>query len=204
MSKFITPANIYLPGYHTLFCIMKKLIFTLSLLIAITTISSYAQRDDNDNSPYAPIYLTFTSINSDTYVRNGIYRHTMEMHDTDKINPINFSYLNENKAQAYFVYAEYNFEVLRTYRELTWEDSLYVRTEPVSFLESNNVIDIDEMFSAMTKEEIWEFTNTLQDKRVFFIDKNPDFGEVTRDSVKIYRVKYYGNNQPVDDVVYEE
>ena len=42
---------------------MKKLIFTLSLLIAITTISSYAQRDDNDNSPYAPIYLTFTSIN---------------------------------------------------------------------------------------------------------------------------------------------
>ena len=54
------------------------------------------------------------------------------------------------------------------------------------------------------KEEIWEFTNTLQDKRVFFIDKNPDFGEVTRDSVKIYRVKYYGNNQPVDDVVYEE
>ena len=204
MSKFITPANIYLPGYHTLFCTMKKLILTLSLLIAITTISSYAQRDDNDNSPYAPIYLTFTSINSDTYVRNGVHRHTMEMHDTDKINPINFSYLNENKAQAYFVYAEYNFEVLRSYRKLRWEDSLYVRTEPVSFLESNNVIDIDEMFSAMTKEEIWEFTNTLQDKRVFFIDKNPDFGEVTRDSVKIYRVKYYGNNQPVDDVVYEE
>ena len=183
---------------------MKKLIFTLSLLIAITTISSYAQHDDDNNSPYAPIYLTFTSINSDTYVRNGVHRHTMEMHDTDKINPINFSYLNENKAQAYFVYAEYNFEVLRSYRKLRWEDSLYVRTEPVSFLESNNVIDIDEMFSAMTKEEIWEFTNTLQDKRVFFIDKNPDFGEVTRDSVKIYRVKYYGNNQPVDDVVYEE
>ena len=204
MSKFITPANIYLPGYHTLFCTMKKLILTLSLLIAITSISSYAQRDDDNNSPYAPIYLTFTSINSDTYVRNGVHRHTMEMHDTDKINPINFSYLNENKAQAYFVYAEYNFEVLRSYRKLRWEDSLYVRTEPVSFLENNNVIDIDDMFSAMTKEEIWEFTNTLQDKRVFFIDKNPDFGEVTRDSVKIYRVKYYGNNQPVDDVVYEE
>ena len=42
---------------------MKKLIFIVGLLIAITSISSYAQRDDNDNSPYAPIYLTFTSIN---------------------------------------------------------------------------------------------------------------------------------------------
>ena len=30
----------------------------------------------------------------------------------------------------------------------------------------------------------------LYTSRVFFIDKNPDFGEVTRDSVKIYRVKY--------------
>ncbi len=133
-----------------------------------------------------------------------MHRSILEMDDTDRIPSINWQYSNSNGAEAYFVYAEYNFEVLRTYRELTWEDSLYVRTEPVSFLESNNVIDIDEMFSAMTKEEIWEFTNTLQDKRVFFIDKNPDFGEVTRDSVKIYRVKYYGNNQPVDDVVYEE
>ncbi len=182
------------------FCTMKKLIFILSLLIAITTISSYAQHDDDNNSPYAPIYLTFTSINSEEYVRNGVHRCTLEEDDIDKIRPTDFSYFNSNGADAYFVYAEYNFEVLRTYRELTWEDSLYVRTEPVSFLENNNVIDIDEMFSAMTKE----FTNTLQDKRVFFIDKNPDFGEVTRDSVKIYRVKYYGNNQPVDDVVYEE
>ena len=66
---------------------MKKLIFIVGLLIAITSISSYAQRDDDNNSPYAPIYLTFTSINSDTYVRNGVHRHTMEMHDTDKITP---------------------------------------------------------------------------------------------------------------------
>ena len=186
---------------------MKKLIFTLSLLIAITTISSYAQRDDNDPSPYSPVYLTFSSAytgSNEYFVRNGMHRSILEMDDTDRIPSINWQYSNSNGAEAYFVYAEYNFEVLRTYRELTWEDSLYVRTEPVSFLENNNVIDIDEMFSAKTKEEIWEFTNTLQDKRVFFIDKNPDFGEVTRDSVKIYRVKYYGNNQPVDDVVYEE
>lgn len=203
MSKFITSANIYLPGYYTLFCTMKKLIFTLTIIIA-SVFNGYSQEEDME---HPPLYLTFTSKTGYENIGNGVYRNFGDEIHPFISRPINYTYQNaDSNVSIFLIYVELDLEYRRRDMggELQYDDSLTVATYPIKFMEENNFIDIDEMFSAMTKEEIWEFTNTLQDKRVFFIDKNPDFGEVTRDSVKIYRVKYYGNNQPVDDVVYEE
>lgn len=182
---------------------MKKLIFTLTIIIA-SVFNGYSQEEDME---HPPLYLTFTSKTGYENIGNGVYRNFGDEIHPFISRPINYTYQNaDSNVSIFLIYVELDLEYRRRDMggELQYDDSLTVATYPIKFMEENNFIDIDEMFSAMTKEEIWEFTNTLQDKRVFFIDKNPDFGEVTRDSVKIYRVKYYGNNQPVDDVVYEE
>ena len=69
-------------------------------------------------------------------------------------------------------------------------------------MEENNFIDIDELFSGMSKKDVWEIVSTWEDKRVYIVDKNPDFGEITEDSVKVTQVKYAGTNRhPKNDAI---
>ena len=195
MSKFITPANIYLPGYHTLFCTMKKLILTLTIIIA-SVFNGYSQEEDME---HPPLYLTFTSKTGYENIGNGVYRNFGDEIHPFISRPINYTYQNaDSNVSIFLIYVELDLEYRRRDMggELQYDDSLTVATYPIKFMEENNFIDIDELFSGMSKEEIWEIVSTWEDKRVYIVDKNPDFGEITEDSVKVTQVKYAGTNRP--------
>ena len=195
MSKFITPANIYLPGYDTLFCTMKKLILTLTIIIA-SVFNGYSQEEDME---HPPLYLTFTSKTGYENIGNGVYRNFGDEIHPFISRPINYTYQNaDSNVSIFLIYVELDLEYRRRDMggELQYDDSLTVATYPIKFMEENNFIDIDELFSGMSKEEIWEIVSTWEDKRVYIVDKNPDFGEITEDSVKVTQVKYAGTNRP--------
>lgn len=196
MSKFITPANIYLPGYHTLFCTMKNLILTLTIIIA-SVFNGYSQEEDME---HPPLYLTFTSKTGHYYKNSGVYRNKADkLWPMFKALPINYTYVNPDvKASVFLIYVELDLEYRRRDMggELQYDDSLTVATYPIKFMEENNFIDIDELFSGMSKEEIWEIVETWRGKRIYIVDKNPDFGEITDDSVKVTQVKCLGTNRP--------
>ena len=196
MSKFITPANIYLPGYHTLFCTMKKLILTLTIIIA-SVFNGYSQEEDME---HPPLYLTFTSKTGYENIGNGVYKNKAnKLWPMYRTLPIYYTYRNADvNVSVHLLYVEFDLEYRRRDMggELLYDDSLTVATYPIKFMEENNFIDIDELFSGMSKEEIWEIVSTWEDKRVYIVDKNPDFGEITEDSVKVTQVKYAGTNRP--------
>ena len=195
MSKFITPANIYLPGYHTLFCTMKKLILTLTIIIA-SVFNGYSQEEDME---HPPLYLTFTSKTGYENIGNGVYRNFGDEIHPFISRPINYTYQNaDSNVSIFLIYVELDLEYRRRDMggELQYDDSLTVATYPIKFMEENNFIDIDELFSGMSKEEIWEIVETWRGKRIYIVDKNPDFGEITDDSVKVTQVKCLGTNRP--------
>ncbi len=173
---------------------MKKLIFTLTIIIAYV-FSGYSQEEDLE---HAPVYITFTS-KSSPYKGEGMYREIGEQFISFKTRPINYSYFsNEKGVELFFIYVELDLEVrVRDVgAEIQYDDSLTVATYPIKFMEENNFIDIDELFSGMSKEEIWEIVETWRGKRIYIVDKNPDFGEITDDSVKVTQVKCLGTNRP--------
>ena len=195
MSKFITLANIYLPGYHTLFCTMKKLILTLTIIIA-SVFNGYSQEEDME---HPPLYLTFTSKTGYENIGNGVYRNFGDEIHPFISRPINYTYQNaDSNVSIFLIYVELDLEYRRRDMggELLYDDSLTVATYPIKFMEENNFIDIDELFSGMSKEEIWEIVETWRGKRIYIVDKNPDFGEITDDSVKVTQVKCLGTNRP--------
>ena len=185
-----------MPGYHTLFYIMKKLIFTLTIIIA-SVFNGYSQEEDME---HPPLYLTFTSKTGHDYKNSGVYRNKADkLWPMFKALPINYTYVNPDvKASVFLIYVELDLEYRRRDMggELLYDDSLTVATYPIKFMEENNFIDIDELFSGMSKEEIWEIVETWRGKRIYIVDKNPDFGEITEDSVKVTQVKYAGTNRP--------
>ena len=185
-----------MPGYHTLFYIMKKLIFTLTIIIA-SVFNGYSQEEDME---HPPLYLTFTSKTGHDYKNSGVYRNKADkLWPMFKALPINYTYVNPDvKASVFLIYVELDLEYRRRDMggELQYDDSLTVATYPIKFMEENNFIDIDELFSGMSKEEIWEIVETWRGKRIYIVDKNPDFGEITEDSVKVTQVKCLGTNRP--------
>ena len=202
MSKFITPANIYLPGYYTLFCTMKKLILTLTIIIA-SVFNGYSQEEDME---HPPLYLTFTSKTGYENIGNGVYRNFGDEIHPFISRPINYTYQNaDSNVSIFLIYVELDLEYRKRDMggELQYDDSLTVATYPIKFMEENNFIDVDELFSGMSKEEIWEIVETWRGKRIYIVDKNPDFGEITDDSVKVTQVKCLGTNRPPknDDII---
>ena len=185
-----------MPGYHTLFYIMKKLILTLTIIIA-SVFNGYSQEEDME---HPPLYLTFTSKTGHDYKNSGVYRNKADkLWPMFKALPINYTYVNPDvKASVFLIYVELDLEYRRRDMggELQYDDSLTVATYPIKFMEENNFIDIDELFSGMSKEEIWEIVETWRGKRIYIVDKNPDFGEITDDSVKVTQVKCLGTNRP--------
>ncbi len=184
-----------MPGYHTLFYIMKKLIFTLTIIIA-SVFNGYSQEEDME---HPPLYLTFTSKTGYENIGNGVYRNFGDEIHPFISRPINYTYQNaDSNVSIFLIYVELDLEYRRRDMggELQYDDSLTVATYPIKFMEENNFIDIDELFSGMSKEEIWEIVETWRGKRIYIVDKNPDFGEITDDSVKVTQVKCLGTNRP--------
>ena len=175
--------------------IMKKLILTLTIIIA-SVFNGYSQEEDME---HPPLYLTFTSKTGYENIGNGVYRNFGDEIHPFISRPINYTYQNaDSNVSIFLIYVELDLEYRRRDMggELQYDDSLTVATYPIKFMEENNFIDIDELFSGMSKEEIWEIVSTWEDKRVYIVDKNPDFGEITEDSVKVTQVKYAGTNRP--------
>lgn len=176
--------------------IMKKLILTLTIIIA-SVFNGYSQEEDME---HPPLYLTFTSKTGHDYKNSGVYRNKADkLWPMFKALPINYTYVNPDvKASVFLIYVELDLEYRRRDMggELQYDDSLTVATYPIKFMEENNFIDIDELFSGMSKEEIWEIVETWRGKRIYIVDKNPDFGEITDDNVKVTQVKCLGTNRP--------
>lgn len=175
---------------------MKKLILTLTIIIA-SVFNGYSQEEDME---HPPLYLTFTSKTGYDYKGPGVYRNLADrLLPMYKTLPIRYTYINEEDNFAVFLlYVEFDLEYRKRDMggELLYDDSLTVATYPIKFMEENNFIDIDELFSGMSKKDVWEIVSTWEDKRVYIVDKNPDFGEITDDSVKVTQVKYAGTNRP--------
>ena len=175
--------------------IMKKLILTLTIIIA-SVFNGYSQEEDME---HPPLYLTFTSKTGYENIGNGVYKNFGDEIHPFISRPINYTYQNaDSNVSIFLIYVELDLEYRRRDMggELQYDDSLTVATYPIKFMEENNFIDIDELFSGMSKEEIWEIVETWRGKRIYIVDKNPDFGEITDDSVKVTQVKCLGTNRP--------
>ena len=174
---------------------MKKLI-TLIALFLLPFAAGYAQEDRE------PVYFYVTSKGEDT--DEGFSRRTRVNNNNPLYNtpPIYFTYEADNKGvEVHFTHYNYNTYELSKKRQVYWDDTMEIRTEPASFLDNNYIIDLDELFESMSKEEIWEYFENLRDKKVYFIDKNPQFNQITPQTVKLIRVKPTISNRPVNPTI---
>ena len=177
---------------------MKKLI-TLIALLLLPFAAGYAQEEDRE-----PVYFYVTS-KGERNISEGFTR--IEEIDNDPLyngKPIHFTY-NSDTREIYliFFHVNYNTYELSKTRPVEWDDTLEIRTEPASFLDNNYIIDLDELFDTMSKEEIWEYFENLRDKKVYFIDKNPQFNQITPQTVKLIQVKPTISNKPQNNILFE-
>ncbi len=174
---------------------MKKLI-TLIALLLLPFAAGYAQEDRE------PVYFYVTS-KGENNVSEG-FRRVDQPNNSHLYNwgPINFTYLSDaREIYLMFFHVNYNTYELSKTRPVEWDDTLEIRTEPASFLDNNYIIDLDELFESMSKEEIWEYFENLRDKKVYFIDKNPQFNQITPQTVKLIQVKPTISNRPVNPTI---
>ena len=174
---------------------MKKLI-TLIALLLLPFAAGYAQEDRE------PVYFYVTS-KGENNVSEG-FRRVDQPNNSHLYNwgPINFTYLSDaREIYLMFFHVNYNTYELSKTRPVEWDDTLEIRTEPASFLDNNYIIDLDELFDAMSKEEIWEYFENLRGKKVYFIDKKPQFNHITPQTVKLIQVKPTISNRPVNPTI---
>jgi hypothetical protein len=65
-----------------------------------------------------------------------------------------------------------------------------IKDESIEFLNSVTLIDMDELFPKMTKDEFIKVWNSLWDKNVYFIDRS----EIKNRKVILYPVYVFGIN----------
>ena len=176
---------------------MKKLI-TLIALLLLPFAAGYAQEDRE------PVYFYVTS-KGENNVSEG-FRRVDQPNNSHLYNwgPINFTYLSDaREIYLMFFHVNYNTYELSKTRPVEWDDTLEIRTETASFLDNNYIIDLDELFESMSKEEIWEYFENLRGKKVYFIDKNPQFNHITSQTVKLIQVKPTISNRPQNNILFE-
>lgn len=166
------------------------------MLLLLPMSAVYAQQHTEDTE-HEPIYFIITSTTNEN-ISEGIYRSTRPRNEVYHNSiPIFFTYRSKSKdVRVSFLHVDYNLYQIGKEREIYWNDSMEIRTEPATFIENNPVIDMEQLFDALTKEEIWEYSESLQNKRVYIIDRNPDFGEVNYGTVKLIQVILTSNNRP--------
>ena len=177
---------------------MKKLI-TLIALLLLPFAAGYAQEEDRE-----PVYF-YVNSKSNNDLSEGVWRGNGSNNDPcHRSVPIYFTYISKSKkVRAWFMHIDYNTYELSKIRPVRWDDTMEIRTEPASFLDNNYIIDLDELFESMSKEEIWEYFENLRDKKVYFIDKNPQFNHITPQTVKLIQVKPTISNRPQNNILFE-
>ena len=176
---------------------MKKLI-TLIALLLLPFAAGYAQEDRE------PVYF-YVNSKSNNDLSEGVWRGNGSNNDPcHRSVPIYFTYISKSKkVRAWFMHIDYNTYELSKIRPVRWDDTMEIRTEPASFLDNNYIIDLDELFDTMSKEEIWDYTDELYNKKIYLIDKNPEYGQINQQTVKLIQVKLSSNNRPGGLIVKE-
>lgn len=178
-----------------------KVILPIIVISMLFTNMGYAQQEDLEHEP---IYLTFCSkVGDEETATEGVYRSEL----SHNMNPIYngptvfYSYYSKSRGmEAHFMYINFNEYELSKKRPLQWDDILEIREEPVSFLDNNQIINIEELFETMTLEDFWDFTDALEDKKVYIIDTNPEYKQVNLETVKLIQVVLSDNNRPINNV----
>lgn len=178
-----------------------KAIFPIIVISLLFTNMGYAQQEDQGHEP---IYLTFCSkVGDDETATEGVYRSE----SGNNMNPLYngptvfYSYYSKSRGmEVHFMYLNFNEYELSKKRPLQWDDILEIREEPISFLDNNQIINIEELFEAMTLEDFWDFTDALEDKKVYIIDTNPEYKQVNFETVKLIQVVLSDNNRPINSV----
>ena len=178
-----------------------KTILPIIVISMLFTNMGYAQQEDLEHEP---IYLTFCSkVGDEETATEGVYRSEL----SHNMNPIYngptvfYSYYSKSRGmEAHFMYINFNEYELSKKRPLQWDDILEIREEPVSFLDNNQIINIEELFESMTLEDFWDFTDALVEKKVYIIDTNPEYKQVNFETVKLIQVVLSDNNRPINNV----
>lgn len=178
-----------------------KAILPIIIISMLFTNMGYAQQEDLEHEP---IYLTFCSkVGDEETATEGVYRYESG-NNMDPIynGPTIFYryYSKSREMEVYFMYPNFNEYELSKKRPLQWDDILEIREEPVSFLDNNQIINIEELFETMTLEDFWDFTDALEDKKVYIIDTNPEYKQVNFETVKLIQVVLSHNNRPINNV----
>ena len=179
---------------------MKKLTAIIIMLLLLPMSAVYAQH--TEDTEHEPVYFIITSTTNKN-ISEGISRSSLkrdEVYENDE--PIFFTYRSKSKnVRVSFLHVDYNLYQIGKEREIYWNDSMEIRTEPATFIDNNPVIDMEQLFDALTKEEIWEYSEGLQNKRVYIIDRNPEFGEANNETVRLIQVILTSNNRPQNPLI---
>ena len=178
-----------------------KAILPIIVISMLFTNMGYAQQEDLEHEP---IYLTFCSkVGDEETATEGVYRYESGNNMDPIYNGSTIFYIYYSKSrgmEAHFMYMNFNEYELSKKRPLQWDDILEIREEPVSFLDNNQIINIEELFESMTLEDFWDFTDALVEKKVYIIDTNPEYKQVNFETVKLIQVVLSHNNRPINNV----
>ncbi len=143
----------------------------LSLFILISLLCAHGQAKKSLTSSYEDVYVTFTSSNDPT-LNQGIYRYT-RMTSYFNRPAIYFKFVNkETGVNECLVFYDYKKSIVQ---ELTFYADRYMMSTtriPTSALDEVEVIDLDILLPTWTREEAYHYFWSLNDKRVWVIDKS--------------------------------
>ena len=152
---------------------MKKLTAIIIMLLLLPMSAVYAQH--TEDTEHEPIYFIITSTTNES-MSEGIYRNSLKRDEVyENSDPIFFTYKSKSKGvKVWFTHIDFNLYELGKDREIYWDDSMEIRTEPATFIDN---------------------------KRVYIIDRNPEFGEANYQEIKLTQVKVFANNRPQNPLI---
>lgn len=182
---------------------MKKSLI-LSALLVISAMST-SRSLDQIHVPVEicdpNIYLIGTSISGDNNPANGFLRITSELESIDKTPSISFILRSSEKDfDMWLSHYNYNLDQLKQIRPISLEDSMIIKDMPLSELKSLDVIDVNEFLRTKTRNEIWRWMMTNDDKRIWVIDRNDFYKSSSslpaNDRMKLIETRVWLGNIP--------
>lgn len=143
----------------------------ISLFMFISLYCAHLQAGGSLTSSEEDVYVTFTS-SEDSSLKQGIYRYT-RMTDYFNRPAIYYHFVNKDTGvNECLVFYDYKYSVVK---ELTfYVDKFMMSTTriPTSSLDQVEVIDLDKLLPTWTQEEAYHYFCSLNDKKVWVIDKS--------------------------------
>lgn len=182
---------------------MKKslILSTLLVISVMSTSRTLGQIHVPIGIYYTDIYLIGTSISGDNNPANGFLRITSELESIDKTPSISFILRSSEKDfDMWLSHYNYNLDQLKKNRPISLEDSMIIKDMPLSELKNLDVIDVNEFLRTKTRDEIWRWMMTNDDKRIWVIDRNDFYKSSTsqpvNDRMKVIETRVWLGNIP--------